>query len=63
MIKFFIQLREFTIKNNFPMSLAIGDEEEYKLLRRGITGGLSVVYNRVNRKGMDTIKKLYNKRQ
>jgi hypothetical protein len=45
-------------KNHLPCTLAKGDEEEYEVTRKNITGGLSNVHNRKNIKGIDTIKKL-----
>jgi hypothetical protein len=53
--KLFIQLKRFQTKYNLPSTLAKGDEEEYEVTRRNITGGLS---NRKNIKGVDTIKNL-----
>jgi hypothetical protein len=41
-----VQLRKFAIKHHLPFTLAKGDEEEYEVTRRNITGGLSNVYNR-----------------
>jgi hypothetical protein len=41
-----VQLRKFAIKNHLPFTLAKGDEEEYEVTRRNITGGLSNVHNR-----------------
>jgi hypothetical protein len=39
--------------------MTITDANVYKLLRKRITGGLSNVMHRINRAGIDTIKKLY----
>jgi hypothetical protein len=43
---------------NLPFTFAEGDEEEYEITRRNITGGLSNVHNRRNLKGCDAIKQL-----
>jgi hypothetical protein len=43
---------------NLPFMFAEGDEEEYEITRKNITGGLSNVHNRRNLKGYDTIKRL-----
>jgi hypothetical protein len=56
--KLFIQLRRFQIKYHLPTTLAKGDEEEYRVTRKNITGGLSNVHNRKNIKGVNTIKNL-----
>jgi hypothetical protein len=53
----FIQLRILALKNHLPFTLAKGDEEEYRVTRRNITGGLSNVHNRKNIR-VDTIKNL-----
>jgi hypothetical protein len=42
----FIQLRNIAMKKHLPFTLAKGDEEEYKVTRKNITGGLNNVYNR-----------------
>jgi hypothetical protein len=49
--KLFIQLRKFAIKNNLPFSLCVGQEGFYRLIRDGITGGLSNVHHRYNFRG------------
>jgi hypothetical protein len=54
--KLFIQLRKYANLHNLPFTIT--DEDEYKLLRNGITGGLSNVHNRYNITGLTTIKKL-----
>jgi hypothetical protein len=54
----FIQLRRFQTKYHLPTTLAKGDEEEYQVTRKNITGGLSNVHNRKNIQGVDTIKNL-----
>jgi hypothetical protein len=54
----FIQLRKFALKRNLPMTLTAGDDDQYRLLRDGIAGGLSNVHNRRNIKGYDVIKNL-----
>jgi hypothetical protein len=41
-----VQLRKFAIKNHLPPTFAKGDEEEYEVTRRNITGGLSNVHNK-----------------
>jgi hypothetical protein len=46
------------MKKHLPFTLAKGDEEEYEVTRKNITGGLSNVHNRKNLKGIDTIKNL-----
>jgi hypothetical protein len=56
--RLFIQLRRFALKHHLPTTLAKGDEEEYEVTRRNITGGISNVHNRKNIKGIDTIKNL-----
>jgi hypothetical protein len=56
--KLFIQLRKYAIKYDRPFNLSEGDEEEYDLIRNGITGGLSNVHNRINIRGVSTIKRL-----
>jgi hypothetical protein len=56
--KLHIQLRKFATKRHLPFTLAKGDEEEYEVTRKNITGGLSNVHNRKNLKGIDTIKNL-----
>jgi hypothetical protein len=55
-IKLHIQLRKYAMKMHLPFTLAKGDEEEYEVTRKNITGGLSNVHNRKNLKGIDTIK-------
>jgi hypothetical protein len=39
--KLFVQLKRFQTKYNLPNTLAKGDEEEYEVTRRNMTGGLS----------------------
>ncbi|KAI5512099.1 DNA/RNA polymerases family [Trichomonas vaginalis G3] len=54
-----INLRNYALKNNLPMTL--DSVEAYHILRNGITGGLSNVQHRVNLKGITHINKLaYN---
>jgi hypothetical protein len=36
--KLFIQLRRFQTKHHLPTTLAKGDEEEYEVTRKNITG-------------------------
>jgi hypothetical protein len=43
--RLYVQLRRFALKNHLPPTLAKGDEEEYEVTRRNITGGLSNVHN------------------
>jgi hypothetical protein len=56
--KLHIQLRKYAMKMYLLFTLAKGDEEEYEVSRKNITGGLSNVHNRKNLKGIDTIKQL-----
>lgn len=51
-----INLRNYALKNNLPMTL--DSVEAYHILRNGITGGLSNVQHRVNLKGITHINKL-----
>jgi hypothetical protein len=46
------------MKMNLPFTFAEGDEDEYEITRKKITGGLSNVHNIINLKGFDTIKRL-----
>ncbi|KAA6400250.1 MAG: hypothetical protein EZS28_004229 [Streblomastix strix] len=55
--KLFIQLRKYCIIRCLPTNLTNNDV--YHLIRSGITGGLSNVMHRVNRAGIDFIKRLY----
>jgi hypothetical protein len=57
-IKLFIKLRKFAVLRNLPFTLSRNDAALYRLIRDGITGGLSNVHNRLNLKGKTTIKKL-----
>jgi hypothetical protein len=50
-----IQLRNYALKYNLPMTLSKKDEYAYQVLRRGITGGLSYVQHRKNLKGVTKI--------
>jgi hypothetical protein len=43
---------------HLSFTLVKGDEEEYEVTRKNISGGLSNVHNRKNLKGIDTIKQL-----
>lgn len=52
-----IQLRKYCLKYDLPMTLCKNDEEAYKVIRNGITGGLSNVMHRVNIKGSTKINK------
>jgi hypothetical protein len=45
------------MKMNLPFTFAEGDEDEYEISRKNVTGGLSNVHNRRNLKGLDTIKR------
>jgi hypothetical protein len=54
--KLFIQLRKFARRKHLQFTLAKGDEEEYEVTRKNITGRLSNIHNRKNLKGIDTIK-------
>jgi hypothetical protein len=58
-MRLIIQLRKYARKYNLPFILCKGQEGLYKLLRRGITGGLSNVHNRENIRGKTEIKKLF----
>jgi hypothetical protein len=53
--KLFIQLRRFQTKYHLPTTLAKGDEEEYEVTRRNITGGLSNVHNRRRFKNLEFV--------
>ena len=56
-----IQLRKYCLKYDLPMTLCKHDEDAYKIIRNGITGGLSNVMHRVNIKGSTKINKFkYN---
>jgi hypothetical protein len=55
MAKLSIQLRNYALINNLPMTLAQKDEYAYHILRAGITGGLSFVMHRMNLKGITRI--------
>jgi hypothetical protein len=44
--KLFIQLKKYATKMNLPFTFAEGDEEEYEITRKNITGGLLNVHNR-----------------
>ncbi|KAA6374210.1 MAG: hypothetical protein EZS28_030263 [Streblomastix strix] len=55
--KLFIQLRKYCMIRCLPTNLT--DIDVYHLIRSGITGGLSNVMHRVNRAGIDFIKRLY----
>jgi hypothetical protein len=46
--RLYVQLRRFALKNHLPTTLTNGDEEEYEVTRKNITGGLSNVHNRKN---------------
>jgi hypothetical protein len=48
MIKLKVQLNKFAYANNLPMTLGKGDGECYRILRNGITGGLSNVHHKLN---------------
>jgi hypothetical protein len=50
-----IQLRNYALINNLPMTLSYQDEYAYHVLRAGITGGLSFVMHRMNLKGVTKI--------
>ena len=52
-----IQLRKYCLLNDLPMTLCNKDKDVYKILRDGITGGLSNVMHRVNIKGETKINK------
>ena len=52
-----IQLRKYCLKYDLPMTLCKHDEDAYKVIRNGITGGLSNVMHRVNIKGETKINK------
>ena len=41
-----VQLRNYCLEHNLPMTLT--DEKAVKIIREGITGGLSIVHHRVN---------------
>jgi hypothetical protein len=53
-----IQLRKYALLKGLPITLQEGDEELYYIIRSNITGGLSNVHNRINIKGVSTIKNL-----
>ncbi|KAA6374147.1 MAG: hypothetical protein EZS28_030325, partial [Streblomastix strix] len=55
--KLFIQLRKYCMIRCLPTNLT--DIDEYHLIRKWITGGLSNVMHRVNRSGIDFIKRLW----
>jgi hypothetical protein len=50
-MKLIIQLTKYARKYNLPFTLCKGQEGLYRLLRKGITGGLSNVHNRENIRG------------
>ncbi|KAA6356345.1 MAG: hypothetical protein EZS28_048128, partial [Streblomastix strix] len=55
--KLFIQLRKYCMIRCLPTNLT--DIDVYHLIRKWITGGLSNVMHRVNRSGIDFIKRLW----
>jgi hypothetical protein len=58
MTRLFIQLKKFVQLNGLPFTLSQGQEDLYWMIRKGVTGGLSNVHNRLNIRGETTIHKL-----
>ncbi len=57
-MKLRINLRKYCLLNNLPMTLASNNKDAYKIIRGGITGGLSNVQHRINLKGITHINKM-----
>jgi hypothetical protein len=54
-VRLSIQLKNFAMKFDLPMTLSKKDEYAYHILRKGITGGLSYVQHRYNIKDITKI--------
>jgi hypothetical protein len=61
--KLHILLRIFALKNDLPMTISKSDcnyeNDVYHIIRKGITGGLANIQNRINFAGETTIKKIH----